>query len=192
MPRPIEFVREDALAAAMEVFWCRGYEASSINMIIAAMGINRGTLYSSFGDKEKLFLLAMDAYEKQKKQLFDSVLIGIENPLDAIRRFMTIIFLEADDSELSKGCLVCNTIELQFTQPHLAEYASERIGAFEQAVISRLLEAQSKQLVPKEKDVQVLASLIVNTFLGLRLYCKAGLEKEKREAIIDSTLAALQ
>jgi len=62
MPRPKEFNPDDALDHAMHVFWHKGYEATSMEDLLAAMHLNRGSLYDTFGDKRQLFLKALDRY----------------------------------------------------------------------------------------------------------------------------------
>src|ERR1051326_3516607 len=64
MARHKEFDREEALQKAMEVFWERGYEATSIQDLVEQMGINRQSLYDTFGDKHALYLAALDHYRE--------------------------------------------------------------------------------------------------------------------------------
>src|SRR2546421_1155785 len=64
MARPKEFDRDEALQKAMEVFWSRGYEAASIQELVKQMGINRQSLYDTFGDKHALYLAALDRYRE--------------------------------------------------------------------------------------------------------------------------------
>lgn len=60
--RPKQFDREDVLAAALNVFWAKGYEGASIRDLTSAMGINGPSLYAEFGDKQRLYHLAIDSY----------------------------------------------------------------------------------------------------------------------------------
>src|SRR6266852_1410049 len=94
MARPKEFDRDQALQKAMEVFWSRGYEAASIQDLVKHMGINRQSLYDTFGDKHALYLQALDRYrevegrkllellerpgsvKKSLRQLFEGVVEG--------------------------------------------------------------------------------------------------------------------
>src|SRR5260370_37968341 len=62
MPRHKEFDQDQALHKAMEVFWSRGYEAASIQDLVRHMGINRQSIYDTFGDKHALYLQALDRY----------------------------------------------------------------------------------------------------------------------------------
>ena len=64
--RPREFDLDEALAAALRVFWQRGYEAASMADLTAAMGITKPSLYAAFGNKESLFKKALDLYEREK------------------------------------------------------------------------------------------------------------------------------
>src|SRR5205814_5418 len=66
--RPREFDREAALERAIDVFWRHGYEATSMSDLTAAMGINPPSLYAAFGDKEKLFLEAVERYQQQRRR----------------------------------------------------------------------------------------------------------------------------
>src|SRR5438552_2002737 len=66
--RPREFDREAALERAIDVFWRHGYEATSVSDLTAAMNINPPSLYAAFGDKEKLFLQAVERYQEQRRR----------------------------------------------------------------------------------------------------------------------------
>ena len=72
MARRKEFDRDEALHKAMEVFWSRGYEATSVGDLVEHMGINRQSLYDTFGDKHSLYLAALDRYrEVEGRKLFE-------------------------------------------------------------------------------------------------------------------------
>jgi TetR/AcrR family transcriptional regulator, transcriptional repressor for nem operon len=72
MARHKEFDRDEALRKAMEVFWSRGYEAASIEDLVKHMGINRQSLYDTFGHKHALYLKALDRYrEVEGRRMFD-------------------------------------------------------------------------------------------------------------------------
>ena len=64
MARPVEFDEDEVLTSAMEQFWREGYEASSVQKLLDCTGINRGTLYNSFGDKDTFFKSCLDQYNK--------------------------------------------------------------------------------------------------------------------------------
>ena len=89
MPRPKAFDPDDVLHKAMQVFWERGYEATSMQDLVDCMGINRFSLYSTFGDKHQLFLAALARYrDKVVARLVDE-LEWSDAGLAAIRQFFT-------------------------------------------------------------------------------------------------------
>src|SRR6185295_14348282 len=74
MARPKAFDPDTAAQEAMETFWERGYNATSVNDLLAEMGLNRGSLYGTFGDKKQLFLAALDKYQDQNVAMIRDVL----------------------------------------------------------------------------------------------------------------------
>src|ERR1700716_2408121 len=88
MARQKEFDREEALYKAMEVFWSRGYEAASIQDLVRHMGINRQSLYDTFGDKHALYLQALDLY----RQVETSKLFELLERRGSVRRALRQLF----------------------------------------------------------------------------------------------------
>ncbi len=81
MARPREFDRDEVLDKAIEVFWTQGYDGTSVQDLVDAMGIQRGSLYAAFGDKHQLFLEALDRYENVARGEYERLEVEIE-PLD--------------------------------------------------------------------------------------------------------------
>src|ERR1051325_11856562 len=110
MGRHKEFDREQALHRAMEVFWSRGFEAASIEHLVEHMGINRQSIYDTFGDKHSLFLQALDRYrETQSRRVFEI----LDRP-GSVKRNFKLLFQEAVDKSLSeegrRGCFLGNAM----------------------------------------------------------------------------------
>jgi len=138
MARQKEFDRDVALDRGMTAFWSRGYAATSIEYLVAHMGIQRGSLYATFGDKRSLFLSALDRYQRVVvRELFEA----LEAPgsgLEAIRRFFRLRVERSLDRSRPPGCLVTNSAvelsrraqekekerDLQLNKYHYFEYAS--------------------------------------------------------------------
>ena len=105
MARPYSFDPQDALEAAMHVFWRDGYDLASLSRLQSAMGIQRGSLYQEFGSKKKLFLKALDHYVRQFVDpgialLTQSAGTGRER----INRFFDVV-----PKDETRGCLLCNS-----------------------------------------------------------------------------------
>lgn len=175
MPRLPQFDREEALASAMEVFWARGYEASSIQKLLDAMEINRGSLYASFGDKETLFRKAVERYWGDVSDRVFDVLVNEPNAREAIRCYFYTAFLDGEAVRLNRGCLLFNTVtELSETNPDIARDASEHIRELRGLFYTRLLGGQRSGEISLEKDVGTLADILIALVAGLCVHCKMG------------------
>lgn len=110
MPRPRSFDRDDALEAALGLFWAKGYEATSLADLTRAMGLSKSSLYDTFGDKHTLFLAAFDRYADTRLGPALAMLEDTSRParirLEAfLRRFITIKVRDGD----RRGCMIGNT-----------------------------------------------------------------------------------
>ncbi len=191
MSRLREFDRNDVVTKALDLFWSDGYNASSISKLIAVMGINRSSLYATFGSKDNLFSEAMACYAKRRKDLHSSTLNGIEDPLQAIRVFYYRKFL-GEDVNLSNGCLLFNTVsELSNTSPGIANEAGDYLLEVRELFLNRLIEARDKGLIDEKKDVDAQADYLLAMIAGLRSLSKMGSGRHALQKVIDTTLDSL-
>ena len=103
-----QFDQNEVLDRAMMLFWSQGYEATSIDQLVEATGINRGSLYSTFNDKNGIFLAVIDRYlETVAKSLM--VTLSDPNPRQAIERMFDSIVGRLSDPKFPRGCLIVNT-----------------------------------------------------------------------------------
>ena len=192
MARPLEFDKSVALDAAMEQFWREGYEASSIQKLLDVMGINRGSLYSSFGDKESLFKVALDRYEKVVDCHVRTTLQEIEDPIDAISQFLNERYRKFPKRKISNGCLFVNTVnELTHTEPSLARLVAKKQQEIETLVVKRLEEAQQKGLISPGVDCVTLAGFVFVVMGGLNVRSKQSPDKKQLMGIIDLAMKAV-
>src|SRR5436189_3978301 len=110
MARQKEFNRDEVLHKAMEVFWTRGYERASIQDLVEHMGINRQSIYDTFGDKHTLFLQALDRYREIESR---KVFAQLDRP-GSVKKNLRLLFEGAVEKALSeegrRGCFVGNSI----------------------------------------------------------------------------------
>ncbi len=110
MARQKEFDRDEVLHRAMEVFWMRGYEGTSIQDLVKYMGINRQSIYDTFGDKHTLFLQSLDRYrEIQSRKVFD-VLERPGSVKKNLRQLFEEVVARALSAEGRRGCFVGNSM----------------------------------------------------------------------------------
>src|SRR5215470_1382631 len=109
MPRPRSFDESDVVDRAMELFWTRGYEATSVSDLTAGLGLHPGTLYRTFGDKHALFLRALAHYRDSQARRLAPFLLSGGAVLPRIRAVMTGYVTLALEQDAPRGCLIANT-----------------------------------------------------------------------------------
>ncbi len=175
----------------MEVFWSKGYEAASVSDLLGAMGINRGSMYDTFGDKRTLFLGAIDLYLRDVTAPLVETLDAPGSPLENIRATLCRL-VEAAGSKGCRGCLLTNvTVEIA---PHDEQVAKAMRSAMMAivAAFERTLDraAEAGEINPR-KDTRALARFLVNTMHGLVVLCKGKLGKKPCHDVIEVAMAAI-
>lgn len=117
MGRVKQFKVEDALAKATDVFWQKGFEAASLSDLTEEMGIQRPSLYDTFGSKAELYRDALMAYQAGARAQLEQLLAEGTTPVDSLRRFLATAIPDSINDR--KGCFCVNaSIE---TASHEAE-----------------------------------------------------------------------
>jgi TetR/AcrR family transcriptional repressor of nem operon len=186
--RPKEFDEEQALQAAMEVFWKRGYDNASCSELLNAMGINAGSMYATFGDKQTLYERAFDSYCRTNFASVLGILNGDGSPLENVRKLVSC-WRNMD----CKGCLVLNTlIEFGSESKGVGKLAKKVVGRLRQEFEEKLTAAKDAGELSKTADPKELAAFLVNTAQGLNVSAHAGVGKEAMQGVVKTTLAVLR
>lgn len=190
MVRSKEFDPAEALDKAMHVFWHKGYEATSMEDLLTAMDINRGSLYATFGNKRELFLKAMDLYCTEGSVGTRISILSQPGPaLPLVRKFVeSMIDFALSDPE-RRGCLIANTaMELAPHQADIGKKVAGRLTHLEDAFYKLLLRAKQEGDLAKEKDPRTLARVLVTMMQGTIVMIKAGTQAD---TVRQTTKAAL-
>ena len=192
MARTKEFDKEEVLTRAMYAFLQHGYERTSMQTLVSAMGINRGSLYDTFGDKRSLFLAAIAYYESTVVKNTIASLTTPEADKQTIIDLFRGLVVGMAKEENCYGCLMTNSaIELC---PHDAE-AKNRIdthfcqiaSAFKQA----LTKAQGKREIDSDMDLNAIAKYLTSSLQGLRVMGKVNRDRQTLDSIVDVILSVL-
>jgi TetR/AcrR family transcriptional repressor of nem operon len=192
MPRPKEFNPDDAIEKAMQVFWHKGYEATSVEDLLAAMNLNRGSLYDTFGDKRTLFLKVVDRYCTAFVGPKFSLLDQPGPALPALRRFMG----EMVDSGLAdpqrRGCLIANTVmELSPHEEEVASTLRRVLKVVEDTFFNVLVRAKQQGELRGEKDPRTLARFLATMMQGTIVMIKAGSTADVVKQTTETALSIL-
>lgn len=176
MPRPKEFNPDEALEKAMQVFWHKGYEATSMEDLLSAMDINRGSLYATFGDKRELFMKAMELYCTEGGVGGRISILRQPGPaLPLVRQFVEAMLEFGLSDPLRRGCLITNTVmELAPHEKEIGKKLSGRFHMLEEAFTNLLARAKREGELAEDKDPRTLARILVTMMQGTIVMIKAG------------------
>lgn len=193
MPRPKEFDRESALDRAMGAFWTKGYTATSVEDLVAHTGVQRGSLYATFGDKRSLFLSALDRYQRViARELFEA-LDAPGSGLAAIRRFFRLRVEGSLDRSRPPGCLVTNSaVELSRRDRGAAAKVGGSLAALEAGFLRALERARARGELAATRDLRALARFLTSSAQGLSVMAKAFPERAVLEDVVKVILAAVE
>ncbi|MFJ8308036.1 MULTISPECIES: TetR/AcrR family transcriptional regulator [unclassified Streptomyces] len=176
MARTKEFDPDAALQSALELFWRRGYEATSMADLVEHLGIGRASIYATFGNKRELYLKALDRYAEHRDPELLTELSGPGPALPAVRAVVRRFAHEstACESRLT-GCFVTNTAaELG---PHDTA-ATRRVELswehMETLLHSALARAQAQGELAADRDPRGLARTLLVSLQGMRVVGKAS------------------
>ena len=194
MARPVEFDENKVLTNAMEQFWREGYEASSVQKLLDCTGINRGTLYNSFGDKDTFFKSCVDQYSTIIDKQIESSLKNLKlNPWDAINEYFEEAVLNISNRHRSMGCLLVNSLcESINYDKDMKKVVRSSLSSIRKAIVARLKEAQSKGKLRKGVAVEFAADVLMNTLHGVRVNSRDGKNSRQLKELIAYSIDSLK
>jgi TetR/AcrR family transcriptional regulator, transcriptional repressor for nem operon len=173
MARPREFDRVRVLDLAVEVFWQRGYEGTSIQDLVDRMGIHRGSLYCAFGGKHQLFLAALDRYEEVfHSKILERLAEGSQRgkARRAIRQVFEDVVGRCASHAGRKGCMMTNSaVELAPHDRDTAARVSANHSRLEEAFCTAVRTAQADNEISRRYDARALARFLASSLQGLRV-----------------------
>lgn len=177
--RPAAFDYDHALHLAMRAFWQYGYEGTSMSTLMAAMQMNKASIYAAYGSKEVLFQTAIEQYVQGPASF---VSIALEQPtiIAVIRHLLTgAAKMMTEDQDLA-GCLVTKgaltgSVESKDMQALLSDYRK----VSEQRFRHRFEQAKVEHDLPEAIDTMALAKLVMTIHQGMTVQAISGVEQSE-------------
>lgn len=192
MARHKEFDRDEALQKAMEVFWVRGYEATSVRDLVEHTGVNRQSLYDTFGDKHALYLSALDRYREVEGGKMFKLLAGQGSVKRALRRLFEATVEAAVCGDERRGCFMGNAMsELAGRCTKTADKACGQLAAAEGALYHALLRGRKAGEIKNGRDLRAVARFLYSSLQGLQVMAKATPDRKVLGDIVRVTLSVL-
>jgi TetR/AcrR family transcriptional regulator, transcriptional repressor for nem operon len=192
VPRPKEFNEEIALDAAMECFWRRGYKATSVRDLAAAMGISGPSLYNTFGDKHTLFVKSLESYLDHSARAMIKHFEESLPPKKAVQRFLEEIIEDSVGDRERRGCFLVNSaLEVAPHDGELGEFIADRFSEIEAFFYRSIKAAQAEGTIPRDRAPRDLARLLLGVLLGIRVLARSKPNRALLEGIARPALALL-
>ena len=170
MARPKEFDPDAAAQEAMEAFWERGYAATSVNDLLVEMGLNRGSLYGTFGDKKQLFLAALEKYAAQRVEEFRETLERPGSAKSAVREFIAHAAETCAGKDGWRGCLAGKAaLELAPHDEDVANWLRKYHRRNVEMLASTIARGQEQGEINRSLDSRAVARFLLNAIGGLKM-----------------------
>ncbi len=193
MPRIKLFDEKEVLTKAMNLFWKQGYSATSVQDLVSHLGINRASLYDTFGDKEKLFKKSFELYRKQSIDKVSELFEGQTN----VKEGFSILFSGAINEALldkdRKGCFaVNNATELVPNNESCLDILSRNKENFEHLFYEYLKKGQKKGQLKECENLKSLASFLYVIYNGILVVSKLQTNKKELTDSVNLALSLLR
>ena len=177
MARPAKYPRETMLERAMDLFWTKGYEATSVQDLLDGLDIHRGTLYDSFGDKHGLYMEVLAHYRNTIGKRLQAILAQPGSKKAVIHQVFDLMTGTLATADGQRGCLLTNaTMELSLSDAAVATAVETSqlnlTAAFQQTLTEAQQAGEIRMRTPEE--TQALAQYLVTNIQGLRVQARTN------------------
>ena len=190
--RPLEYSSEQVLDTAMGLFWRKGYEATSLQDLVGAMGLSRSSFYQAFGSKRELFLSCLERYQESTALDLATRLDDAATGRDFIEDTLLWAIEEVIEGVDPKGCLVVNTAtEFAQRDEQVAARVSQGFDKYRAIFLAAARRGQEDGSVRNDKEATLLANYLVTSMSGLRTMVKAGTHIEVLRGMVAMVMSAM-
>lgn len=191
LARPLEFDREQALAAALRLFWYQGYGSTSLQQLLTGMSISRSSFYAAFGDKRALFVEVLSLFADRTLAILNEAREQ-HGSSGAIPVFFRYTVLDVPRRRSRRGCLMVNTLlELAEVDDELSRYASDSLGRIERGFEHCVRDAQSAGDIPAVLPPSLAARQLMLVNQGLRVASREHRSRRELAEMISTSLSLL-
>ncbi|MEP2718861.1 TetR/AcrR family transcriptional regulator [Pseudophaeobacter sp.] len=193
MARSRVFDEETALDRAMNTFWRKGYETTSITDLTGAMEINKGSLYHSFGSKQELFVRVFLKYNQAYRRALLTRMSQYQNPEEAIAELFTEVLRQSLEDKERKGCFLVNTsLEMAHHTGEVQDLVHQGMSEFEAFFVEQLTRAKTQGAVSDDLDLTQVAKALLTLVVGMRVLARGVYGGGDLEMIRDQALRMLK
>lgn len=191
--RPLQYDPQTALNAAMQAFWRRGYDGTSMQDLLAATGLSKSSFYQAFRSKHAVFQQAIAHYSVMVSGNLRTKLRAADSGWNFIESLLASAADEARTSPEPRGCLIVNVAtEFSGRDPRIRELVADGSRRVTQVLIAAVKRAQKEGSIPPAKDPAVLGRYLLSSLSGLRTMAKSGSDHRVIDEVAAVILSALK
>ncbi|MEO9274804.1 TetR/AcrR family transcriptional regulator [Marinomonas sp. 5E14-1] len=186
MSKKAKFDRQLVIENATNLYWEKGYHATSMRNLQDAIDMRPGSIYAEFGSKDGVFKASLEHYAQLGLAELENLRVHSTSPVEALKSFVKQVVIDSQDESPSCMCMLAKTVaELTDDQPELLSVAKSALKSVEDQFAQLIVEAQKKEEVGKSKDPQELARFLQIQITGLRVYARTSDDNGPLEKMID-------
>jgi AcrR family transcriptional regulator len=190
MSRPREFDVNRALHQSMEVFWTKGYKATSFEDLTRTTQVKKQSFYCVFKDKRALFLKALALYREQSVFVLEKLASQEAPPLKKLEAIVDVTLCHGDETT-GRGCLMVNSA-LEGTEDEEVTREVELMFAEVEQILEKIIRSgQEQQMITTRRTSKELAAYLNNALLGAKIMEKSGASRERIDAVLRTSLAMI-
>ncbi|MFA6248416.1 MAG: TetR/AcrR family transcriptional regulator [Mucilaginibacter sp.] len=193
MPRKKDFDEDELLEKAVNLFWKKGYHATSAQDLVDGLGINRSSLYNTYTDKRTLFTKSLKMYQQQRTGLMLNTLQQSQDIGETIKQIFNNIIDEDMADTMQKGCFMVNTaVELSGQDQEINNIVSANNQSVEDALVAAIEKGRQNGQVLNPLTSRAIAQFIFATISALRVTARSGAGRQVMQNIADVALYSLK
>jgi len=192
MARTKDFDENEVLTKAIQLFWHKGYNGTSMQDLVDGLGISRSSLYDTYTDKHTLFIKALESYQNSGADKIQEISENSGSAKETIKKLLEFVADELLNDKQQKGCFMVNA-EVEVA-PHDTEVNSlvcKNDQQMEDVFFQVIKKGQDSGEIKNEQDARALARFIFNAVKGIRVTAKSTTDKSVFDDIIKLTVSAL-
>lgn len=192
MPRTKQFDEKEVLNKAMELFWEKGFHATSIQDLVSHLGINRASLYDTFGGKEELFSRSFQEYRKASGDMVKGLLAGKASVKDGFEKLFDYAIEEAVKDDNRKGCFVVNTTtELIPGDSNIHSILRDNMDNVGELFAAYIQKGIDRGEIDSSKNAKEIGLMLFAFYNGFRVVSKIDTDPKKLKRMVKTALSVL-
>jgi TetR/AcrR family transcriptional regulator, transcriptional repressor for nem operon len=192
MARTKDFDEDEVLRKAMNLFWLKGYNATSMQDLVDGLGISRSSLYDTYGDKHALFVKALESYRASASEKLHQAISKASSAKEAVRCLLDYTMNELSGDKEQKGCFLVNAaVEVAPHDAEVNKMLCDNDRQVEQLLLDIIQRGQESGEIANKSDAKTLADFVSNSIKGMRVTARSTRDKAFFNDMIGLTMSVL-